>query len=165
VATDEISGRHARRIQHRIEEEGGELPNIDAILTVMDGRFWAMAGHPHAIAAALSAAAVPERVLRSVPAACLRAMYEIVTPHVSEGGGVDSYLDMVRREREWMQGSGAGPEQGAGLHSELAAYGKRIRDALPASERLVDTMQLEPILAEAVLHSFERCAQMREHAG
>jgi len=168
VATDEISGRHALRIQDQLTVRGGALPNVDAILTVMDGRFWAMADDPRGITAALSGAAIPEGTMLFAPPVCLGAMYQIVLPHVCDGGGLDSYLDMVRRERYWMRswasGSTAGLTEDAGLESDLADYRRRLEEDLPASGRLVNTMELEPILEEAVVHSYDRCARMCSHA-
>ena len=47
----------------------------------------------------------------------------------------------------------------AGLEAELASYRQQIEAGLPASERLVETMELDLFVEEAVAHSYQRiCA-------
>ncbi len=165
VATDEISGRNALRIQEQFASTGSALPNVDVILTVMDGRFWAMARDPQGIARALSGASIPAGALTFAPVECLQAMYQIVLPHVLEGGGMQSYLRMVRRERQWLRNQAAGsapnPVDDPALDAEMAEYRRQMEADLQASVRLVDRMELAPILEEAVDHSCERCERLR----
>ncbi len=43
VATDEITARRAGAMNRRLAAEGGLLPNIDALLTMLDARVWTAA--------------------------------------------------------------------------------------------------------------------------
>jgi hypothetical protein len=160
VTTDEISGRLAPPVVEYLADLGAPSIQIDAILTAMDPRFWAMAQDREGVIAALSVAQIPDGTLPFVSSSCLVAMHQIVLPQVREGGGLLPYLGMVRRQRRWMrhrQVSDATDD--AVLEAELARYRRQIEADLPASERLVESMELELFVKEAVGHSYQRiCA-------
>ena len=157
VATDEITGRLALGIRDEISEGGGTLPRVDAILSVMDPRFWAMALDPQGVVKALEAATSPDGTLVFAPQGCLGAMHKIVVPQVREGGGMVPFLNMMRRQRQWMRhGQVSDVADDSELEAELAAYRRQIEADLPASEQLVASMELEPFVDEAVSHSLQR---------
>jgi hypothetical protein len=157
VATDEITGRLALSIKNQTSDGGQTLPRIDAILSVMDPRFWAMAFDPHGVVEALEAATIPDGTLVFAPVGCLVAMHKIVVPQVREGGGMVPYLNMMRRQRQWMRhGQVSDATDDAELEAELVAYRRQIEADLPASERLVGSMELESFVDEAVSHSLQR---------
>jgi hypothetical protein len=160
VATDEISGRLAPVVEDYLVGLGTSVPNVDAVLTAMDPRFWAMAVDREGVIAALSVAQIPDGTFPSVSSSCLAAMHQSVVPQVREGGGLLPYLGMVRRQRQWMRsGQVSDATDDAVLEAELASYRRQIEEDLPASERLVGTMELELFVEEAVGHSFQRiCA-------
>jgi hypothetical protein len=160
VTTDEISGRLALPVTDYIAELGTPLAHIDAVLTAMDPRFWAMAADREGVILALSVAQIPDGAFPFVSSSCLAAMHQIVLPQVREGGGLLPYLSMVRRQRRWMRhGQVSDATDDAVLEAELAGYRRQIEADLPASERLVETMELELFVEEAVGHSYQRiCA-------
>lgn len=154
VATDEITGRVAQEIRANLIASGASLPNVDAILSAMDPRFWAMAWDPEGVIEALAAASIPEGTLPFVPPGCLAAMHQIVLPQVREGGGVVPFLNTVRRQWQWMRhGQISDATSDAVLEAELAAYRQEIEDDMPAAERLVDGMALEQFVDQAVGYS------------
>jgi hypothetical protein len=156
VATDEITGRIAQTIQADHTGSGARLPHVDAILTAMDPRFWAMACDPGSLTAALDRASIPDRAFAFTRRDCLRALYESVAPQVTEGGGLTPCVNMVRRQWQWMRhGRVSNAADDPELESDLAAFRRRIEDDLPASERLVDRLDLEFFLQEACRHSVE----------
>lgn len=160
VATDEIAGRLAPVVEDYLAGLGVPVPNVDAVLTAMDPRFWAMASDREGLIAALSVARIPEGTFPFASTTCLTAMHQIVLPQVREGGGLLPYLGMVRRQRQWMcHGEVSDATDDAVLEAELASYRRRIEADLPASEQLVGAMDLELFVVEAVRHSYERiCA-------
>ncbi len=157
VASDEITARFALDLRSQLAVRGRSLPNVDAVLTAMDPRFWAMTTDPAKVMAALAAAEIPGSTLTFVPPDCLLAMHQIVLPQVREGGGLVPYLNMVRRQRRWMQhGLVSDANDDPDLEAELAAYRRQIEADLTTSERLVDTMELEPFVDKAAEHSLQR---------
>jgi hypothetical protein len=157
VATDEITGRLALSTIDHFAASGVPLPNVDAILSVMDPRFWAMASDPEGVAHALAAATIPEGTLPFVPPGYLPAMHQIVLPQVREGGGMIPFLNMVRRQRQWMRHGQIGDGiKDIVLEAELAAYSQEIEADMPAAARLVDGMALEQFVDDAVDHSCQR---------
>jgi hypothetical protein len=157
VATDEITGRIARDIKADGTGSGAPLPHVDAILTAMDPRFWAMASDAGSLIAALNQASIPDRAFVFTKRDCLRAVYESVVPQVAEGGGLMPCVNMVRRQWQWMRhGRVSDAPDDPELELDLAAFRCRIEADLPTSERLVDRMDLEVFLQEACRHSTER---------
>jgi hypothetical protein len=160
VTTDEISGRLALPVTDYMAEVGTPLTRMDAVLTAMDPRFWAMATDREGVIAALSVAEIPDGTFPFVSSSCLAAMHQIVLPQVRQRGGLLPYLSMVRRQRRWMShGQVSDATDDAVLEAELASYRRQIEEDLPASERLVETMELVLFVEEAVGHSYQRiCA-------
>jgi hypothetical protein len=157
VATDEATARFAMDLRDQLATAAKALPNVDAVLTAMDPRFWAMITDPESIVAALEAVVIPDGTFTFAPQACLTAMHQIVIPQVREGGGLVPYLNMVRRQRQWVRhGQVSDAPDDPDLEAELAAYRRRIEAGLPASEQLVDRMELEPFVDKAVRDSLRR---------
>lgn len=81
---------------------------------------------------------------------------------------MQSYLKMVRRQRQWLRNQAAGsapnPVDDLALDAEMAEYRRQMEADLQASVRLVEGMELEPILEEAVDHSCDRCERLRATA-
>jgi hypothetical protein len=103
VATDEVTGAYGQAIRHRVQ--GTNLPPawVDAFLTTFDPRVWALARDPERIVTTLAGAAIPEGTLPFAPAGNLSIMHRLVWPQLRDGGGLEPYLDMVRRSRYWRQ--------------------------------------------------------------
>ncbi|MFC2046588.1 zinc dependent phospholipase C family protein [Chloroflexota bacterium] len=157
VAADEISGRLAPVVRETLVSLGTALPHVDAVLTAMDPRFWALATDPEGVVGALSVARIPNDTFIFAPSVCLAAMQQIVLPQVREGGGLLPYLSMMRRQWQWTRhGQVSDETDDDALEAELAIYRRQIEADLPASVRLVETMELESIVEEAVDHSHQR---------
>jgi hypothetical protein len=123
----------------------------------MDPRFWALARDRKRLISALTAASIPHGSFKFVPQGCLPAMHQIVLPQVAEGGGLDPYLRMVRRHRRWLRhGLVSDATDDPDLEAELVAYRTQIETELPLSEKLVDAMDLEAFVQEAVAHSMRQ---------
>jgi hypothetical protein len=159
VATDEATGRFARRLVGHLQATGRPWPNVDALLTVIDPRLWAMARHPGKISAALAEARIPSGTFPFAPLDCLEALRQVVLPQVQEGGGFLPYLRMVRRHWQWCRhGRVSDAEDDPELERDLAAHRRRVEADLAASERLVDELGLASFAHEAVRHSC-RCIE------
>ena len=157
VATDETTARASMDLQGQLAEAGTPLPSVDAILTTMDPRFWAMVTDPEGIVTALEGVVIPEGTFTFAPQDCLTAMHRIVVPQVREGGGLGPYLNMMRRQRQWVRhGQVSDSTNDPALEAELVAYRRQIQADLPASERLVTTMKLELFVEAAVRNSLAR---------
>ncbi|MGD9046666.1 MAG: zinc dependent phospholipase C family protein [Anaerolineae bacterium] len=157
VATDEATARFAMDQGDQLVTAARALPSVDAVLTAMDPRFWAMTTDSESIVAALEAVVIPDGTFIFTPQACLIAMHQIVVPQVREGGGLVPYLNMVRRQRQWVQhGRVSDAADDPALEEELDAYRRQIEAGLPASEQLLETMDLRPFVDEAVHHSLQR---------
>jgi hypothetical protein len=157
VAADEITGRLARALRQDLAAIGRPLPHPDAVLTLIDPRIWAMATTPERMVAALEAATIPEGTFPSIPLHCLTALRQIVLPQLREGGGLKPYMQMLRRQRHWMRHGWVSDSTGdANLEGELSAYRRKLETAFPASEQLVDTIDLECFVQDAVSHSLQR---------
>jgi hypothetical protein len=166
VATDEISARWAETQETEMRASGAKLPDVDAMLTAIDPRFWALAADPEGIIEALSAAAIPRATLPFVPATCLCAMHQIILPQVREGGGLEPYLRMVRRHWHWLRrGRVSDATDDARLEAELANLRQRLQADLPASERLVDGSDFDRFLGEAMAHSLQRICALQALEG
>ncbi len=157
VATDEITGRLAQIIKGQHSGSGKPLPHVDAILTAMDPRFWAVACRPAALMEALNRALIPARALVFTKEECLQALYQAVVPQVAEGGGLMPCVNMVRRQWQWMRnGRVSDAPDDPQLEADLAAFRRQIEADLPTSELLVDRLDLELFLQEAHRHSMAR---------
>lgn len=159
IAADEITGRSARDM---LSQHAGvtPLPHVDAILTAMDPRFWALvrdpAGLVHALSQLQSQGLIPDRALVFTERDCLWAMYHAVVPQVAEGGGLVPCVNMVRRQWQWLRhGQVSNEPDDPQLESDLAAFRRRIEADLPNSELLVDRLDLERFLQEAERHSMQ----------
>ena len=163
IATDEITARSAQDMHSPNTGSGTELPHVDAILTAMDPRFWAMTRDPAGLIAALDRASIPDRAFVFTNGECLRAMYEAVVPEVTEGGGLVPFVQMLRRQWQWTRnGQVSDATDDPQLEADLAALRRRIEAGLPASERLVDEMDLASFVQEANRHSLERIDALLE---
>jgi hypothetical protein len=159
VATDEATGRFAQRTVGHLDATGRPWPHVDALLTVIDPRLWAMARDPGGVSAALAEAHIPNGTFPFAPHDCLEALRQVVLPQVREGGGFLPYLRMVRRHWQWCRhGQVSDAEDDPDLERDLAAHRLRVEADLAASERLVDEVGLAPFAQEAVAHS-RRCIQ------
>jgi len=157
VATDEVTGRSAQIIKGQHSGSGAPLPNVDAILTAMDPRFWTLARQPSALIGALNSASIPDRAFVFTERECLWALYQAVVPQVAEGGGLIPCVDMVRRQWQWMRhGRVSDAPDDLELEADLAAFRRQIEADLPASELLVDRLDLELFVQEAHNHSMGR---------
>jgi hypothetical protein len=157
VAADEITGRLARALRQSLAATGGPLPNPDAVLTLIDPRIWATAAAPDRMLAALESATIPEGTFPAIPQPCLTALRQIVLPQLQEGAGLRPYVGMLRRQRHWIRHGQVSNSTGdAGLEWELSAYRRQIEAAFPASEQLIDTIDLEGFMQDAVSHSLQR---------
>jgi hypothetical protein len=157
VATDEATARASMDLQVQVAKAEAALPSVDAVLTAMDPRFWAMVADPEGIVAALEAVVVPEGTFTFAPQDCLTAMHKIVVPQVREGGGLGPYLNMVRRQRQWIRhGRVSDAADDPALEAELATYRRQIQADLPASEKLIATIKLELFVEAAVRNSLAR---------
>jgi hypothetical protein len=157
VATDEVTARFAMDHRNQLTTATLALSGLDAVLTAMDPRFWAMATDPESIVAAMEAVVIPDGTFIFAPQACLTAMHQIVVPQIREGGGLVPYLNMVRRQRQWMQhGQVSDADDDLALEEELASYRRQIEAGLPASEQLIETMQLGSFVDEAVHYCLQR---------
>lgn len=158
VATDEITGRGAQVIRGQNAGSGSTpLPHVDAILTAMDPRFWAMAHEPATLIEALNHASIPDSAFAFTKRECLQALYQAVAPQVAEGGGLVPCVNMVRRQWQWMRnGRVSDAPDDPQLETDLAAFRRQIEADLPTSELLVDRLDLELFLQEARRHSMER---------
>ena len=168
VATDEATGRLARRLTEHLNAIGQPWPHVDAFLTVIDPRLWALARDPEGMVAALAAARIPDGTFPFAPIDCLEAMHHVVLPQVREGGGLRPYLRMVRRHWYWRRhGRVSDADDDPALEQDLEAHRRRVEEGLAYSEALVDELGLEPFVQEAVEHS-SRClaallAQEKRH--
>lgn len=157
VATDEATARFAMNQRDQLIPATVALPSVDAVLTAMDPHFWAMTTDPESIVAALEAVVIPDGTFVFAPQACLNAMHQIVVPQVREGGGLLPYLNMVRRQRQWMRhGQVSDAADDPALEEELASYRRQIEAGLPASEQLLEVIELGPFVDEAVHYSLQR---------
>jgi hypothetical protein len=157
VATDEATGRFARRLTEHLHATGRPWPSIAAFLTVIDPRLWALARDPESVVAALTAARIPDGTFPFAPLESLHALHQVVLPQVRGGGGLRPYLGMVRRHWYWQRHgrvSDAGDDPT--LEQDLEAYRRRVEEGLAYSETLVDELGLESFVQEAVEHS-NRC--------
>lgn len=163
IATDEITGRLALATRAELARRGQYLPDPNALFTVIDPRIWATAVDPERVVAALESPAIPEGTFSFVPLDCLTALHQIVAPQVREGGGLKPYLRMLRRQRGWMRHNRISnvaddPE----LEAELSAYQRQLEAEFPASEQLVDTMDLGRYVEEATSQSLQRIHALLE---
>jgi hypothetical protein len=160
VATDEVTGRYALSLRSQLAGTEAPFPHTEALLTAMDPSFWAMATDPDGIVAALAVAAIPGGALALVPPASLIALHQIVWPQVRDGGGLMPYIDMVRRQWQWVHhGWATDATDDPALEADLAAYRHEIEADLPASQKVLETldsMQLEHFVDEATTHSLDR---------
>jgi hypothetical protein len=163
IATDEITARSAQAIQSQNSGSGTDLPHVDAILTAMDPRFWAMTHDPAGLVAALDRASIPVRAFVFTEGECLRAMYQVVVPQVAEGGGLVPFVQMLRRQWQWTRnGLVSDAADDAQLEADLAGFRRRIEADLPTSEQLVETLDLGYFVQEAKRHSLERIHALLE---
>jgi hypothetical protein len=159
VATDESTARIALALANKAIASGRPLPSVDAMLTAMDPRYWGMARAPERIIAALESAHIPSDTLTFAPGECLHAMYQIILPQVKHGGGLESYLGMLRRQWQWERhGWISDAPDDPDLEAELASHRRRIEADLPAANRWIDGLNLERFMAQAVNHS-SQCLQ------
>lgn len=159
VATDEATGRLARRANEHLLATGRPWPHVDALLTVIDPHLWALARDPGQVLAALAAARIPRGTFPFAPADCLEALRQVVLPQVREGGGLLPYLGMVRRHWHWQRhGRVSDAKDDPDLERALEAHRLRVEADLAASERLVDELDVESLAREAVDHS-RRCLE------
>jgi hypothetical protein len=157
VATDEITGRHAQTIRSQNSGSGEPLPHVDAILTAMDPRFWAMTRDPGSVVEALNLASIPDLAFVFTKRDCLWAMHQAVVPQVVEGGGLVPCVNMVRRQWQWMRhGRVSDAADDPDLEADLAAFRCQIEADLPTSEQLVAKMDVDLFLQEAHRHSLQR---------
>jgi len=157
IATDEITARSAQAIRSQNSGSSAPLPHVDAILTAMDRRFWAMTRDPASLIDALDRALIPDHAFVFTERDCLWAMYQAVVPQVAEGGGLLPCVNMVRRQWQWMRhGQVSDAADDPQLEAELAAFRRQIETDLPISERLVEELDLEFFLQEAQRHSLQR---------
>ena len=157
IATDEITARSAQTIERQNSGSDTPLPHVDAVLTAMDPRFWAMTRDRTSVVDALNRASIPDHAFVFTEGDCLQAMHQIVVPQVTEGGGLTPFLHMVRRQWHWLghrQVSDATNDPQ--LEAKLADFRRRIEADLPTSERLVDKLDLDRFLREAHHHSLRR---------
>jgi hypothetical protein len=157
VATDEATARFAMEQRDQLATAAMSLPSVDAVLTAMDPRFWAMTTDPESIVAALETVVIPDGTFVFAPQACLNAMHQVVVPQVREGGGLVPYLNMVRRQQKWVQyGQVSDAADDPVLEEELAVYRRQIEAGLPASEQLIETMELGSFVDQATHYSLQR---------
>jgi hypothetical protein len=157
VATDEITGRLARALRQDLTDSGRPLPNPDSMLTLIDPRIWATAAAPDRMVAALESAEIPSGTFPYIPLPCLTALRQIVLPQLQQGGGLKPYLGMLRRQRNWIRRGQVSDSTGdAGLERELSAYRSQLEADFPVSEQLIDTVDLERFMQDAVSHSLQR---------
>jgi hypothetical protein len=157
VATDEITARLALVLKERSALSGRPLPSVDAILTVMDPLFWAMARDPEEVTVALEKAEIPSDTFRFTSDDCLRALFQIVLPQVQEGGGLESYLGMVRRQWQWVRHRRVSDAtDDPDLEVTLARHHRHIEVDLPTAERWLEAMDRERFLTEAVDYCLQR---------
>ncbi len=113
--------------------------------------------------AALDGATIPDGALTFVSLACLVAMHQIVLPQVREGGGLLPYLNMVRRQWQWMRHGRVGDSTGdPDLEAELLTYRRQMEAGLPAAERLLETMELAAFVNEAAEHRWQRIQGLQQ---
>lgn len=159
VATDEATGRFARRMTEHLNATGQPWPHVDAVLTVIDPRLWAMAKDPHGVVAALAAARIPDGPFPFAPLDCLEALRQVVLPQVREGGGLLPYLRMVRRHWYWQRhGRVSDDGDDPDLEQDLEGHRRRVEGGLAYSEALVDELGLNLFAGEAIEHS-RRCIE------
>ncbi len=159
VATDEATGRFARRLVDHLKAAGKPWPQVDAFLTVIDPHLWAMARDPGAVFAALAGAQIPDGTFPFAPIDCLEALRQVVLPQVRDGGGFLPYLRMVRRHWQWRRhGRVSDAEDDPDLERELTQYRRYVEGGLAASERLADELCIASFAQEAVGHSC-RCME------
>lgn len=157
VATDESTARLALSWMEQVAAKGKPVPQVDALLTTLDPCYWAMAHAPERVVTALEDAEIPNDTLTFAPEECLQAMYQIILPQVKEGGGLEPYLRMVRRQWQWTRhGQVSDATDDPDLEAELATYRRRIEADLPSSERWIEAMDLGLFMSEAVDYSVQQ---------
>jgi hypothetical protein len=157
VATDEVSGRAAHHVEEQLDQDDDSLPHVDAILTAIDPKVWAMIDGPGQVLQALAAAHIPRQVLPFVAPDLMQAQYDVVVPQVAQGGGLDPFISMLRRARQWQRhervsDAADDPE----LEANLSSFRQQIEADLPASERLAEALPLDSFVGEATTHSLGR---------
>ena len=163
VATDEVTGKLAEDIYQQLTSLGEPVPGPDAVLTAVDPRLWSMALDPGAMIAALDQVSIPAETLPFAPAECLQGLYHVVLPQVREGGGLEPYLHTVRRHRQFMRRNSPGRGSTGGspdldLEAELDALRHKLERSLPLAEQLVDGLDLQLFVRDAVERSCQRIA-------
>ncbi len=159
VATDETTGCLAQRIVSHLAASGRPWPYIDAFLTIIDPRLWAMARDPGEVFRALAQARIPAGTFPFAPLDCLEALRQVVLPQVRDGGGFRPYLRMVRRHWQWRRhGRVSDAEDDPSLERDLVAHRRQVEAGLVASERLADELDMASFAQEAVEHS-SRCIE------
>jgi hypothetical protein len=161
VTTDEMTARLGLSLRGQCAASGASLPNVDALLTSIDPRCWAMALDPDEVLMALQAAEMPVGAFPFASQACLVALYRTVLPQIQEGGGLESFLRMLRRQWQWRRhGQVRDAVDDPDLEAELAEFRGQLEAELPASERLVETLDLGVFVEEATRHSLQRIYEL-----
>jgi hypothetical protein len=160
VATDEVTGQLAGYIYQQLFSSGKPMPGADAVLTAVDPRLWGMALDPDAMLMALDQISIPGETLPFAPAECLQALYRVVLPQVREGGGLEPYLRTVQRHRQFMRRGSVTGAIDADLEAELATLRRELERDLPLAERLVDGLDLQLFVRDAVERSCQRIASL-----
>lgn len=158
VAADEATGQLAERIYRRLISADEPVPGPDAVLTAVDPRLWSMAMDPAAMIAALHQISIPAETLPFAPAECLQALYRVVLPQVREGGGLEPYLHTVRRHRQFMRGLPMAGAIDPDLEAELDAVRQELEQGLPQAEWLVNRLDLQRFVRDALERSCQRIA-------
>lgn len=159
IATDEATGRFAQRMHRYLQAAGETFPNGDAFLTVLDPRMWAIALNAQQVLAALEQATIPDGTFPFAPTVNLEAMRQVVLPHLRGGGGMASYMGMMRRHWQWRRhGRVSDAADDLDLERDLEAHRRRVEADLESCERLADELDVVSLAEDAIAHS-RRCIE------
>ena len=84
-----------------------------------------------------------------------------VLPQVREGGGLEPFLRMWRRQRQWLcHGRVSNETSEPAIEAKLSAVRQAMEPDMPQAEQLVETIDLIAFVDEAVCHSRQRIAAL-----
>lgn len=161
LAADEATADHYQNYRQIWEARSGLPLPSEAIGVVIDETAAGLLPGREKIVAVLENSRMPTTLLPAIPAPCLAAMRWIVFPFIGEGGGLDAYIGLVRRNSLWQRHGQIGEEPvDQDLEAKLIPYRQRLLDDEAQARTIAGEFDIHSVIAASLEHCRARLVEL-----
>lgn len=161
LAADEATTSRFEAFRAAHEGYPGAFASNETIAVAVDRTAAGLLRDRDGILTALGSSRVPKGLVGFIPDHCLEAMRWIVFPLIQEGGGIEAYIKLVRRNSLWHRhGQTSEDPVDEDLEEKLVPYRQRLLSSRVEASTVARQLDIEAVVSDSIAHCQARLLEL-----